>query len=150
MRSLFPDLAALRHDWSDPDRRAETVAALHDHGIEADEVAVALGQPEVDPFDLLCHLAWNAPVLTRAERAARLRSRKPDFFTAFGAAARQVLDGLLTKYAAHGPAEFSIPESLKVPPLSELGNVSELIARFGDADQFRAAVADLQKHLYAA
>jgi len=150
VRSLFPDLAALRHDWADPDRRAETVAALHDSGIEADEVAVALGQPEADPFDLLCHLAWGAPVLTRAERAERLRSRKPDFFTAFGEAAREVLDEILTKYAAHGPAEFSIPESLKVPPLSELGNVSELIARFGDADQFRAAVATLQKHLYAA
>lgn len=150
VRALFPDAAALRHDWANPDRRAETVAALREHGIDADEVAVALGKADADPFDVLCNLAWNAPVLTRAERAARLRAQKADFFTSFGEAARQILDTLLAKYAEHGPAEFSIPDSLKVPPLSDLGNVPEIIARFGDADQFRAAVTDLQKHLYAA
>ena len=150
VRALYPDVAALRHDWANPDRRAETIASLREHGIDADEVAVALGQPDADPFDVLCNLAWNAPVLTRAERAARLRTQQADFFTSFGDAARQILDTLLTKYAEHGPAEFSIPDSLKVPPLSALGNVPEIIARFGDADQFRTAIADLQKYLYAA
>ncbi|HEU5081308.1 MAG TPA: DEAD/DEAH box helicase family protein [Opitutaceae bacterium] len=150
VRALFPDAAALRHDWSNPDRRAETIDALREHGIDADEVAVALGQPQSDPFDVLCNLAWNAPVLTRAERAARVRSQKSDFFASFGDAARQILDTLLAKYADHGPAEFSIPDSLKVPPLSDLGNVPEIISRFGDADQFRTAIAELQKHLYAA
>jgi type I restriction enzyme R subunit len=150
VRSLFPDLATFRHDWSNPDRRAETLWALKEHGIDPDEAAALFGSPEADPFDVLCSVAWNAPVLTRAERAKRLRAQRPDFFATYGPAARQILDTLLAKYADHGPAEFSIPDSLKVPPLSELGNVSEIIARFGDADKFRDAVIQLQQYLYAA
>jgi type I restriction enzyme R subunit len=151
VRALFPDLAAFRHSWSNPDRRAETLAALAEKGIDANEVAVSLGQPEVDPFDVLCQLAWNAPVLTRAERAARLRVQRPDFFAAYGEAARQILDALLAKYAVHGPSEFSIPESLKVHEIEEkFGNVPEIVARFGDASHLRTAVTELQKHLYAA
>jgi len=150
VRSLFSDLAAFRHDWANPDRRAETIDTLKEHGIDAAEAAVALGKPDADPFDVLCNIAWNAPVVTRAERAARLRAEKPDFFATYGEDARKILDALLTKYADHGPSEFSIPDSLKVPPLSEIGNVAELVARFGDAEQFRTAVRLLQQHLYAA
>ncbi len=151
VRTLYTDIAAFRHDWSNPDRRAETLAALKEHGIDAEEATAALGQPDADPFDVLCNVAWNAPVLKRAERAARLRTNRPDFFATFGEPARQILDALLTKYAEHGPAEFSIPESLKVREIEEkFGNVSEIIARFGDADKFRIALNQLQQHLYAA
>ena len=80
VRTLFPDLAAFRHGWADPDRRAEVLAALQESGINPGEAADALGNPEADPFDLLCGIACNAPVLTRKERAAKLRSTRPDFF----------------------------------------------------------------------
>jgi type I restriction enzyme R subunit len=150
VRTLFPDLAVFRHRWADPDRRAEVLAALQEKGINPAEAADALGNLEADPFDLLCGVAWNAPVPTRKERTARLRSARPDFFTTYGEPARQILDALLAKYAEHGPAEFSIPDSLKVPPISNLGNVTEITQRFGGAEQFRAAVAKLQELLYAA
>lgn len=150
VRSLFVDVAEFRHGWSDPDRRAEILSALEAKGISAAEAGEAFGNAEADPFDLLCNIAWNAPVLTRKERAARLRKNTPTFFEEYGAQARQILDALLGKYAEHGPSEFSIPDSLKVPPISELGNVSEITQRFGGADQFRAAVVKLQELLYAA
>jgi type I restriction enzyme, R subunit len=150
VRTLFPSVAAFRHRWADPDRRAEVLAALQEKGIDPDEAAGALGSGDADPFDLLCGIAWNAPVLTRKERAAKLRSARPDFFMLYGEPARQILDTLLAKYAEHGPAEFSIPESLKVPPLSDLGNVAEIIRRFGGEDQFRSAIVQLQELLYAA
>ena len=150
VRSLFVDVADFRHGWTDPDRRAEILRALEEKGINVAEAGEAFGNPEADPFDLLCHIAWNAPVLTRKERAARLRRKTPDFFDAYGEQARQILDTLLTKYAELGPSEFSIPDSLKVPPISELGNVSEIIRCFGGVDELRAAVAELQKLLYAA
>ena len=114
------------------------------------EAGEAFSNPDADPFDLLCNIAWNAPVLTRKERAARLRKDAPTFFEQYGDQARQILDTLLTKYAEHGPAEFTIPDSLKVPPLSDLGNVTEITQRFGGADPFRAAVAKLQELLDAA
>jgi type I restriction enzyme R subunit len=150
VRSLFVDVAEFRHGWSDPDRRAEILAELEAKGISAAEAGEAFGNPDADPFDLLCNVAWNAPVLTRRERAARLRKDAPSFFQQYGDQARQILDALLTKYAEHGPAEFNIPDSLKLPPLSNLGNVSEITQRFGGADKFREAVAKLQELLYAA
>lgn len=150
VKSFFSDPEALRRDWRNPDRRAETLALLKDKGIDVAEAANLFGQPEADPFDLLCNLAWNAPVLTRKERASRLREDKPDFFARYAVPARDVLDALLTKYAEHGPAEFTIPDSLKVPPLSEFGNVTEITERFGGPDQFRSAIVELQLLLYAA
>ena len=150
IRSLFPNVATFRHRWADPVRRAEIHQALNEKGIDADRAAELFGKPEADPFDLLCQLAWNVPILTRKERAARLRAAEPDFFTAYSEPARQILDMLLNKYAEHGPAEFVIPESLKVPPLSKLGNVVELTQRFGGAEKFRTAVVKLQELLYAA
>jgi type I restriction enzyme R subunit len=150
VRSLFVDVAEFRHRWSDPDRRAEILTELDEKGISAAAAGEALGNTDADPFDVLCSIAWNAPVLTRKERAARLRKTAPSFFDEYGSQARQILDGLLTKYAEYGPAEFTIPDSLKVPPLSELGNVTEITQRFGGADRFRVAVAKLQELLYAA
>jgi len=150
VRSLFVDVAEFRHGWADPDRRAEILAELEAKGISAAEAGEAFGNPEADPFDLLCNIAWNAPVMTRKERAARLREDAPSFFEQYGEQARQILDALLAKYAEHGPAEFSIPDSLKIPPLSDLGNVSEITHRFGGVEQFRTAVAKLQELLYAA
>lgn len=150
VRSLFPDFAEFRHGWADPERRAEILAALKEKGIDTTEAAETLGDVEADPFDVLSGIAWNVPVVTRQERAARLRAERPDFFTAFCEPARQILDTLLSKYADHGPAEFTIPEALKTPPLSELGNPTELAQRFGGATPFREAVHQLQELLYAA
>lgn len=150
VRSLFIDLAQFRHGWADPDRRAEILRELEEKGISVADTGDVFGNPDADPFDLLCNIAWNAPVLTRRERAARLRKDTPDFLEQFGEQARQILDTLLSKYAEHGLSEFSIPESLKVPPISKLGNVSEIINRFGGADELRSAVTQLQQLLYAA
>jgi type I restriction enzyme R subunit len=150
VRSLFMDMADFRHGWTDPGRRTEILSELAGKGIDVAEAGEAFGNTEADPFDLLCHIAWNAPVLTRKERAARLRKDTPDFLEAYGEHARQILDTLLSKYAEHGPAEFVIPDSLKVPPISDIGNVSEIISRFGSADELRDAVTKLQELLYAA
>ncbi len=150
VRSLFVDVAAFRHGWSDPDRRTEILNELEAKGISATKAGEAFGNPDADPFDLLCNIAWNAPVLTRKERATRLHKTAPTFFDEYGEQARQILDVLIGKYADHGPAEFTIPESLKVPPLSDLGNVAELTRHFGGAENLRAAVVKLQELLYAA
>lgn len=150
VRSLFVDAAEFRHGWADPERRSEILAELEAKGISAADAGESFGNPEADPFDLLCNIAWNAPVLTRKERADRVRKETPSFFQQFGEPARQILDTLLTKYAEHGPGEFTIPDSLRTPPLSALGNPSEIAQRFGGAEQFRDAVAKLQELLYAA
>jgi type I restriction enzyme R subunit len=140
----------LRRSWADPALRAEIIVRLEERGIDFDQLREASGQPEADAFDLLCHLAFNGPLRTRRERADRVRKEQREFFDRFGAEARAILAELLEKYAEHGTAQFVIPDVLKVPPISERGNVIEIAEMFGGAEKLREAVAELQALLYAA
>jgi type I restriction enzyme R subunit len=149
VRTLFPAGADLRARWSDAQQRAEIIAALAERGIDFDYLATTAQQPSADPFDLLCHLAYNAPILTRRERADRLRREQQEFFSRYGPLAQEVLAHLLDKYVEHGVAQFALPDALKVPPVSEHGNPAEIAALFGGPQQLREAVARLQTMLYA-
>jgi type I restriction enzyme R subunit len=109
-----------------------------------------MGHPEADPLDLLCHVAFNAPLRTRRERADRLLKDKQDYFDQYSPGARVILAQLVEKYAEHGLTQFKIPDVLKVPPISDTGNTAEIIKLFGGASQLRTAVESLQAELYAA
>jgi len=150
VRMLWRNAAELRMQWADPAQRAALIERLAERGIDFDELARAAGQPDADPLDLVCHLAFNAPLRTRRERAQRLKTEQKDFFDQFGPAARQVLDDLLDKYTEHGAAQFVIPDVLQVPPLNRHGNILEIAALFGGPEKLRAVVNELQTLLYAA
>lgn len=150
VRMLYRSAAEVRKLWADPGQRSEIIAMLEQRGIDFDELATSANQPDADPFDLLCHIAFNAPLRTRRERADRLRRERKDFFDRYGLEARKVLNELLDKYAEHGAAQFVIPDVLKVPPISNHGNVMEIAKFFGGPEELRAAVSELQTLLYAA
>lgn len=150
IRTLCPTAPELRASWADPEKRSEIIQQLEERGISFAELAEVAQQPDADPFDLLCHLAFNAPLRTRRERAQQLKQSRKDFFDQFGPEARQILEELLEKYAEHGDAQFVLPEVLKVPPLSNHGQIGDITRLFGGPEQLRRAVADLQKYLYAA
>ena len=150
VRIICRSPAEIRQAWADPVTRAEIISKLEERGISFDELAAAANQPNADPFDLLCHVAFNAPLRTRRERAERLRKEMKDFFDNYGSEARVILNELLEKYAEHGDAQFQIPDVLEIPPISAHGNVMEIIVKFGGADKLREAVARLQALLYAA
>jgi len=150
VRSLCPSTVDLRARWSNPEQRAEIIENLHERGIDFETMAQQASQPDADPFDLLCHLAYNAPILTRRQRADRLKQQQHAFFNYFEPEAREVLDDLLEKYANDGELQFTLPDVLKVRPISDRGNVNEIIGKFGGADQLRSAVSRLQTLLYAA
>ena len=105
-------------------------------------------KPDADPFDLLCHIAYNAPLRTRRERAEMLKREKQDFFEEYGPQAREVLAEILEKYIEYGTAQFEIPDILKVPPISHRGTVVEIAALFGGAPKLRTAVQKMQTLLY--
>ena len=130
--------------------RGAIIDALAERGIDLVALQVDAGRPDDDPFDLLCHLAWNAPLTTRTERAQRLRAKEPDLFQRYGEEARRVIDALLEKYAATGPDQLSLPQALKVQPISDFGNPSEIARLFGGPQAMREAVAELTEALYAA
>jgi type I restriction enzyme R subunit len=150
VRDMYSSAAELRSKWSDAEQRAQIISALEDRGISFDELAEAAKQPDADPFDLLCHIAYNAPLRTRRERAEALRTDKKDFFAKYSPEARAVLDEMLDKYIEYGTAQFQIPDILKVEPISQRGNVMEIAKLFGGAAQMRSAVAELQTLLYTA
>ncbi len=150
VRTLFPTPAAFRADWALPDKRSAVIDALAERGIDLHALQAQAGRSEDDPFDVLCHLAWNSPLTTRAERARALRAADPDLFVRYGDDARLVLDALLDRYAAGGPDQLALPGALKVAPVSDFGNVSEIARRFGGPQAMREAVAELNRALYAA
>jgi type I restriction enzyme R subunit len=149
VRSIASTSADLRKRWADAEMRSEIIASLNERGIDFEELAEQTGQSDADPFDLLCHLAFNAPLRTRRERAQRLRSERKDYFEKFSPEARQVLDELLEKYAEHGDAQFVLPDVLKVPPISIHGQPGEIMKLFGGPIPLRHAVSELQGLLYA-
>jgi type I restriction enzyme, R subunit len=150
VRTLYTDPEDLRRKWSDFEQRSAVVELLEEKGIDFNELAATAGRPDADPFDLLCHLAYNAPLRTRKERAERLRKDRKDFFDRYGPEARAVLGQLLDKYADHGTGQFAVPEVLEIPPISAHGNVVEIAEFFGGAQQLLEAVGELQALLYAA
>jgi type I restriction enzyme R subunit len=150
VRTLYTGPDDLRKRWADAAQRAAVLAELEERGIGFQMLATEAGQPDADLFDLLCHLGYNAPLLTRRQRAEKLRKGKADFFDQYGPEARAVLDAILDKYAEHGVGEFTMPNVLQVPPLSGFGTPSEIAGRFGGVDKLLAAVDRLQEHLYAA
>jgi type I restriction enzyme R subunit len=150
VKSMYPSAADLRAKWSNADERGAIIAALEQRGISFEELAEAANQPDADPFDLLCHVAYSAPIRTRRERAEAARSSGKAFFDRFADGAREVLNELLEKYVEYGTAQFQIPDILKVPPISERGNVMEIAELFGGGENMRGALAELQQLLYAA
>ncbi|MGA2260646.1 MAG: DEAD/DEAH box helicase family protein [Acidobacteriota bacterium] len=150
VRSMYASAAALRSRWSDTEERAAIIRKLEERGISFAELAESAKQPDADPFDLLCHVAFNAPLRTRRERAEMLRKEKKDFFDQYAPEARSVLNEMLDKYVEYGTAQFQMPDILKVPPISERGTIPQIASFFGGAEKMRTAVSKLQTLLYAA
>ncbi len=148
VRTLAADPESLRAKWTDADGRAELIAQLEQRGIEFATLAQLAGKPDADPFDLLCHLAFRSPLLTRRQRADRVKKKETAFFNYFRPEAREILNDLLEKYAADGEIQFTLPDVLKLPPISQHGNVNEIIGKFGGTEPLRQAVAQLQNFLY--
>lgn len=150
VRSMYPNRAELKSAWTDPDTRSEVLRELTERGVSFEELAASADQPDADPFDLLCHLAWNAPLLTRRERAERAGKATQDLFGQYGETAREVLSLLLDKYIERGIIQFSaLSDLMKVQPFDRYGTPSEIATRhFGGVRGLKDAVSRLQTAIY--
>jgi len=149
VRGLWTSAAELRSRWSKAEERAAIIEALEQRGITLDQLTENSKQPDADPFDLLCYIAFNAPIRTRRERAELLRKGRRDFWETFKPEARGILNEILDKYIDYGTAQFKVPDILKVPPISKHGNVLEIAEKFGGPDVLRYAIYNMQALLYA-
>ncbi|HXQ34479.1 MAG TPA: type I restriction-modification enzyme R subunit C-terminal domain-containing protein [Anaerolineales bacterium] len=139
----------LRKTWPLAEQRAEILNQLRSRGIDPDHLAHVTHQEDADALDLLLHVAYNAPLVTRRERAEKLRQKKANFFNTFTPAAREILDSLLEKYADYGIGEFDqLPRVLQVSPFDRYGSPYEIYKLFGGAEKLLQAVDEMQKMLY--
>lgn len=150
VRTFWTSSVDLRNAWADSRKRAEIIDMLAERGIDFNELAEVAGQPDADPLDLLCHIAFGAPLLTRRDRARKLKAGNEDFFARYGPQAREILNELLEKYADHGAEQLKLPDALEVPPVNRYGNLIEIAGFFGGSAELRRAVEELQTRLYAA
>ncbi|MFL5624409.1 MAG: DEAD/DEAH box helicase family protein [Ktedonobacteraceae bacterium] len=142
--------ADLRARWLREEQRAEILAHLEDEGVDLDELAYAKGLTNVDHLDLLLHVVFNEPIVTRAERVARLRQEHEAFFRRYEAnpLAKQVLDVILEKYIKGEAKDVNDVELLDVPPLDKLGTPLQL-ARSFQGDRLQDVLNELKRLLYS-
>ncbi|MBP1467989.1 DEAD/DEAH box helicase family protein [Candidatus Chloroploca sp. M-50] len=145
LKKRFVSLNAFLKRWESIERKQAIVEELAAEGLSLDLLADEVGK-DFDPFDLICHLAFDAKPLTRRERADKVKKR--DVFARYGSQARAVLEALLAKYEDEGMLNLDDPQVLKIPPFSALGTPTQLIKAFGTRDDFDRAVHDLQAALY--
>jgi type I restriction enzyme R subunit len=145
LKKRFASLEDFLKRWKAAERKQAIIEELAVEGLPLDPIAEELGK-DLDPFDLICHVAFDKKPLTRRERAANVQKR--DVFTRYGPQARAVLDALLDKYADEGMLNLDDDNVLRIPPLNALGTPVELIRAFGGKPAFEKAVQDLQSALY--
>jgi type I restriction enzyme R subunit len=150
VKKQYASLDTFLRRWADADQKKAIIDELAYHGVLWDalqeDVAAKLGKP-LDPFDLICHVAFDQPPLSRKERADSVKKR--NYFAKYQGTARQVLEALLEKYADAGPEVIEDMKVLQLDPFSRMGSPVELIKAFGSKAGYTQALCDLEKALYA-
>ena len=132
--------------WTKAERKSAIIDELEKQGVLLDALAEEVGR-NLDPFDLICHVAWGQPPLTRKERADNVRKR--NYYTKYADKARAILDALLDKYADEGIENIEDIKVLSVNPFPDLGTPIEIISAFGGKDQYFNAIRELEQEIYA-
>ena len=145
LKKRFASLDDFLKRWKSAERKQAIIEELENEGLSLDPLAEEVGK-DLDPFDLICHVAFDQPALTRRERAESVRKR--DVFTKYGPQARAVLEALLQKYQDQGVIDLGDPRILQIPPLDAMGTPIQLIKEFGTRADFMFAVQELQSALY--
>ena len=146
IRKEFDSLDDFLKKWNSTKKKAAIIDELAEYGIELPKLAQDVGKDYGD-FDLICHIAFDQPPLTRKERANNVKKR--NYFTQYGEQARAVLEALLDKYADEGITTIESPTVLKLQPFDKLGTPVEIInGVFGGKANYENALQALEQELF--
>ncbi|WP_275100334.1 EcoAI/FtnUII family type I restriction enzme subunit R [Sedimenticola hydrogenitrophicus] len=145
VKQLYGSLDQFLQSWTGADKKKRILEELEQQGVLWEALQEEVGRA-LDPFDLICHIAFGQPPLTRRERANRVRKR--DYFTRYGEQARLVLDALLDKYADQGIENLEENSVLRVPPLDRFGTPMEIVRLFGGKSGYQTAIRELEAAIY--
>jgi type I restriction enzyme R subunit len=155
LRKHYASLDAFLTKWQGAERKAAILEELLEQGFLLDELAAQVKDRELDPFDLICYIAFDRPPLSRRERARSVKKRAA--FDRLSLLARNVLDALLDKYATDGIAPLEeaqdagkVAQILQLPPFTNIGTPVEIVRAFGGRQPFLEAVRTLEQELYRA
>jgi type I restriction enzyme R subunit len=146
VRKDYASLDEFLRSWNKADRKAAILQTLEQHGLLLEPLAEEVGK-NFDAFDLICHVAFDQPPLTRRERADQVKKR--NYFAKYSEQARQVLESLLEKYADTGIEHIEDIKILTLDPFKHMGTASELVSAFGGKPAYIAALQELELNLYA-
>jgi len=149
-KAVYREFASLNdflRCWTAAEKKQAVIDELAEQGVLFEILAAEIGR-DCDPFDLICHMVWDVPPLTRKERAREVKKR--NYFTKYGDRAQQVLEALLDKYADEGIEAVEEPQILKIPPFNQMGTPIELLNLFGGKSGYLKAVRELETQLYQA
>ncbi|MDD5040687.1 MAG: DEAD/DEAH box helicase family protein [Patescibacteria group bacterium] len=132
--------------WNSAHKKKAVIDELEAHGIILDNLKAEV-KKDLDIFDLVCHVAWDKPALTRRERAENVKKR--NYFTKYGEHAHRVIAALLDKYADEGIENIEDLAILRIEPFNQMGTPSEILQIFGGRDQYLQAVEELEHEIYA-
>lgn len=144
----FESLQSFLAIWRDADRKEVVIGELERAGVSFTDLCEQL-DADMDPFDVICHVVYNRPPLTRAERARNVRKR--DVFGKYGEVAAKVLDAILDKYASKGIHELETDEDkiLSTEPIASYGSPLQIVKNhFGGIANFRKALHELEDEIY--
>ena len=141
----FSSLDDFIQKWNATEKKEELIKELAEHGVLLEALREEVGQ-DLGAFDLICHIAYDQPPLTRKERANNVRKR--NYFAKYSATAQRVLYSLLDKYEKEGIVSIEQGSILKVQPLNQMGSPVELVRAFGKKKDFDQAIKELENEIY--
>ena len=147
VRSAYSSLDAFLTSWKQADKKRAIVEELEQQGVIFAALNEEIGSA-FDPFDLICHVAFEQKPLTRKERAESVKKR--DYFTHYGELARKVITALLDKYSDDGLLDLEDPAIVTMNPIKQLGTAPEIIHAFGGKPAYERAIHELTERLYQA
>lgn len=134
--------------WTEAEKKQAIIDELQDSGVLLDAVREELGKTELDDFDLICHLAYDKPPLTKKERAENVKKRH--YLYKYSDTAQQVIEALLDKYANDGIKEIEDTKVLQLKEFAKIGSPMNIVKAFGGKEAYLKAVKELENEIYYA
>ncbi|GAB3518439.1 type I restriction endonuclease subunit R [Emticicia fontis] len=145
IQAQYNSLDDFLNKWNALDRKEAILAELAEQGISADLLKEVV-ETDYDLFDLICHIAFDQPMLSRKDRVNNVKKR--NYFTKYGEQARKILEALLEKYGEEGVDNLENMEVLKVQPLNYFGSTTEIVTAFGGKPKYMQAIKELEAEIY--
>ncbi|MDU6534431.1 MAG: DEAD/DEAH box helicase family protein, partial [Intestinibacter bartlettii] len=147
IKEEFEDLDAFLRKWNSEDKKQAIIEELVEHGVLLDALREEIGNPDIDDFDLICHIAYDKKTLTRSERVNNVKKR--GYLYKYSDIAQKVLESLLDKYSSNRNVDLTDTKILELKPFEDLGNPIKIVKAFGGKKKYIEAIKELEKEIYA-